>query len=62
MSIVNSFYVSVCWYIDGLLNDLIAMFRNLDKLVQGKQIDGVQLAFKKAVLFHVKIIGYAFGR
>lgn len=56
MSVVISLFVSICWYMEGLLSDLVAMLAELDVLVKGQRLDDMDKLFKDAIIFHNDVI------
>lgn len=58
MSVVISLFISICWYIEGLLNDLVSILAILDVLEKEGRCDDMDKLFKDAILFHNDIIKY----
>lgn len=55
----NGFYFAVCWYIEGLIDDVVALLRDIDATVEFKKMDDMRQEFGAIVQFHNDVIGYA---
>lgn len=57
MTAINSMFFGLCWYMEALIDDVLLLLRDMDKLVAAGQPTKIVAAFRQAVWFHNTVIG-----
>lgn len=55
---INTFFFGICWYMEGMLDDVIEMLRDLERIFHAIKKSQFPAKFHNVIAFHNTVIEY----